>query len=368
MPFVPRTTSDGIINNPYWYRDNPFWQNGVGMPNCTCYAWGRMWELSGIKPTRLAYDNAEGWYPNTPASAFQKSQTPALGAILCLYGPGSYGGHVAIVEAIDGSGNISVSESGYNAGFFWRYATGLSPANNYVPAWAQERNYVFQGFLLPPAYASGSVTWHAKASGGYLDTDPEAIDNARLIYYILYNQGWTLEAVAGLLGNISAESNLNPWRWEKDIILASNDPLIATSRVHGYGLTQFTPAGKYIQDPRAQVMSAYDPNFSDITGDPSDGEAQIYFIDQYADYYPTSQYPETYAQYKACTISPEYCAAAWVYNYERPGSYAHVPTRQALARYWYDLLKNMPLIPPTGKRIKKLPVWMMLRPGYHVKY
>lgn len=368
MPFAPRLNSNGILNNPYWYSDNPYWQNGYGLPNCTCYAWGRVWEETGVKPVGLAYGNAEDWYPNTPDSAFVHSQTPALGAVLCLYGPGDYGGHVAVVEEISGDGSISVSESAYQ-GDFWRYTTGLKPADGYRAAWAVNRNYVFQGFLIPPSLLSGSITWHAKALGGYSRTDQEAIANARNIYYILYTRGWTLNAVAGLLGNIEAESGLNPWRWESDIVLASTDmALIQSSSIHGYGFTQFTPSGKYILDANAQALPTYAPNFSDAAGDPADGEAQIIFVDEHADYIATSSFPMSYAQYKASELSPEYLAAVWVYNYERPGSYDHVPDRQAAARYWYDLLQNMPLIPPTGKKIKKLPIWMMNPPGYHILY
>ena len=45
MAFTPRLNDNGILNNPKWYSDNPFYQSGYGMPNCTCYAWGRFWEV-----------------------------------------------------------------------------------------------------------------------------------------------------------------------------------------------------------------------------------------------------------------------------------------------------------------------------------
>lgn len=45
MAFTPRLTDEGILNNFHWYSDNPFYQSGYGMPNCTCYAWGRFWEI-----------------------------------------------------------------------------------------------------------------------------------------------------------------------------------------------------------------------------------------------------------------------------------------------------------------------------------
>lgn len=39
MAYTPRLTSDGIVDNFHWYSDNPFYQSGYGMPNCTCYAY-----------------------------------------------------------------------------------------------------------------------------------------------------------------------------------------------------------------------------------------------------------------------------------------------------------------------------------------
>ena len=51
--FVPRYSENSpvpIRGNPMWYSQNPFYQSGYGMPNCTCYAWGRYWEITGERP------------------------------------------------------------------------------------------------------------------------------------------------------------------------------------------------------------------------------------------------------------------------------------------------------------------------------
>lgn len=37
--FYPRLDDTGIRGNFHWYSENPFYQSGFGMPNCTCYAW-----------------------------------------------------------------------------------------------------------------------------------------------------------------------------------------------------------------------------------------------------------------------------------------------------------------------------------------
>lgn len=182
--------------------------------------------------------------------------------------------------------------------------------------------------------------WYAKAIGAYTRDSNEAINNAWMIWQTLQIEGWTLNAVSGLLGNIGYESGYNPWRWQNDIISVPS-----LSGVQGYGLVQFTPSGKYILDTRAQSLYGYDPNYYNHNGSASDGYAQILFIDLYADYYPTSAYPETYAQYKASSQTPEYLAEAWLYNYERPQS-PNPTQRAAEARYWFDLLSSGPTPPP----------------------
>ena len=156
VAFVPRLTSDGMQGNPYWYSRNPFYLAGYGLPNCTCYAWGRFWEIGDInhdysnRPT-LSTGNAEDWYGYT-ADGYERGQEPRLGAVACWAdGPFSGDGHVAIVEEINpDTGVITCSNSAYGGSYF--YVTHLSPPN-YLPA----AGYVFQGFIYNPH--SGGVPW-----------------------------------------------------------------------------------------------------------------------------------------------------------------------------------------------------------------
>ena len=37
--YVPRLDDTGILGNFHYYSQNPFYQAGYGMPNCTAYAW-----------------------------------------------------------------------------------------------------------------------------------------------------------------------------------------------------------------------------------------------------------------------------------------------------------------------------------------
>ena len=200
-------------------------------------------------------------------------------------------------------------------------------------------------------YESSEVSdWYCKETGNYEKTSDEALNNCELIYGILDGYGWTLNAVCGVLGNIGAESGYNPWRWQSDNVqLSTGSPWVGK----GYGLVQFTASAsdtshKYIDNPNAQVMSGYGPNFSDKVGSKNDGNAQLQFLNQYADYIKTSTYDLTYAEYKRSTQTPEYLAKAWMHNYERPASYSTESARASLARYWYTKLNGVtPPTPPT---------------------
>lgn len=142
---------------------------------------------------------------------------------------------------------------------------------------------------------------------------------------------------------MGAESGYNPWRWQSDKIgVSTGSPW--TNK--GYGLVQFTPAGKYINS--AQGYDGYSPNFSDKSGGVSDGIAQMLFVNEKADYYPTKTYPISYADYKVSTDNAGTLAVVWLYNYERPGDpSATLELRREEANYWWDVLSGLPPVPPT---------------------
>lgn len=198
-------------------------------------------------------------------------------------------------------------------------------------------------------YRYKNSVWHAKPRGAYAKESTEALDNATLIYGTLAARGWTVNAVSALLGNIDGEGGYNPWRWEGDVIQSA----YGTS---GYGLVQFTPGTKYIQAAEAKALADYAPNYNGATGAAAhDGNAQIIFIDEHADYYATASYPLSYAEFKASTETPEYLTKAWIYNYERPlDPSASLASRIAAANYWYEVLSGITPPTPGGK----FPIWL----------
>lgn len=158
MAFTPRLTDTGILNNPKWYSENPFYQSGYGMPNCTAYAWGRFWEESNDdpssmnnKPTELpVYDGGEWWDDAVESGYYQTGQLPQLGAVICFEDNYGGSGHVAIVEEINQlTGEITCSNSAYGGTYF--FLTTIAPLNLRYD-WS---HYTFQGFIYNPFVTPG---------------------------------------------------------------------------------------------------------------------------------------------------------------------------------------------------------------------
>lgn len=211
--------------------------------------------------------------------------------------------------------------------------------------------------------------WHAKPSGGYGFNSQEAKDNMDEIYSLLYDT-WTLEAVSGMIGNLMAESGLNPWRWQ-------NDSVSLTAQDKGYGLPQFTPAYGYIQNYGVGTPG-FSPNLSvtSITSGATaeDGKAQIIVINEdragkYIDrrsYCTYANLSNTYPFSSFKQVNDLWIATVgWLFNYEFPSS-EYRTEQAARLRYAnsviaYEYLAGHPPIPPRPTTTRKLPLYMMLR-------
>lgn len=338
--FVQRTTAPDTSNG-YFYADNPFYQSGYGLPNCTCYAWGRFWELTGGSRPSLSLGNAENWYGH--ADGYTRGKTPKLGAVLCWRkgqaGVSSDGaGHVAIVEQINDDGSIVTSESGWGASStFWR--TTRSNDGN----WGASSAYVFQGFIYNPIDFEGTGLPDVEPiTGNRFLTQAEMENNARYIWNYLGSRGWSINAVAGMLGNMQTESTINPGIWEN---------LNEGNTSGGFGLVQWTPATKLIGWANTQHI--------DYTEMDTQLERIEYELANNIQYYPTSSYPETFAEFKVSTKDPYYLGMAFLANYERP-AVANQPKRGTQAQKWYEFLSALPAPGATKTKRKGLPLWMML--------
>lgn len=148
--------------------------------------------------------------------------------------------------------------------------------------------------------------------------------NAKYIYECLKDKGWTLNAIAGMLGNMQRESTLNPGIWQ------NNDVGNTTG---GYGLVQWTPATKYIEWllPGSDA-STMDNNISRI----------LYELENNLQWISTEEYPMSFKEFTTSTGRPEDLASVFLYNYERAGVSAENERRENALNWYLYLGGNFP--------------------------
>ena len=138
--YTPRVSPPDKENPCYYSSDNIFYASDYGMPNCTCYAWGRAYELNGEKPELSPYD-ACTWYPyNAENGIYDYGDEPKQGAIACWAYADGGSGHVAVVEDVDDD-TVLLSNSAYSGDEFYMDTV---PVND--PS-AGRDNWIFQGYI-----------------------------------------------------------------------------------------------------------------------------------------------------------------------------------------------------------------------------
>lgn len=279
-----------------------------------------------------------------------------------------------IVQAsINENGGVTGGQTGDQTG------REIYVTNFYTPS------YGWDYHLVPPLSSYyQNYSWHAKANGGYARDTSEAQENVLLMASILQSKGWGIESIAAMLGAAVGESGLNPWRWESDYIPTITEAqgwTPAQAEQHGYGMWQFTPYSKYVDN--AQSYPGYSPHFADQQGSPLDGQAQTLFAN---DNIPTSWshnlynyyyddfiaigvdindfYFITYEQFKAGNDTLANLTGAFTLCYLRPADWAAAQsyqTRVDNAVYWYNFLTGTP-IPPYGGTSGKMNIMIYLKP------
>ena len=143
--FIPRLTAPLKSDRHYYSNENRYFAQGLGMPNCTAYAWGRFYELTGKRYENLK-GNAEDFYYQAKVCGLERGTEPRLGAIIVwgegVVGSGSDGyGHVAVVEEIKPNGDIVTSNSAWQGTEF--YLRTVTKASGYTYMSSKP----FQGFI-----------------------------------------------------------------------------------------------------------------------------------------------------------------------------------------------------------------------------
>lgn len=216
------------------------------------------------------------------------------------------------------------------------------------------------------------MSWYAKPRGGWTTEDNEAQQNMFMISDYLQSQGWTLTAIAGLLGNVANESGFNPWRWNGDTVSLSN---------RAYGLVQFYPASYYIGG-RGNGIANYSPNMStsqQTTGATAkDGRAQLEVIEVYHDdkfinrasYCTYADLSDAYPYSSFKQLNDLWIATVgWLFNYEFPEEsardYSSAQARYQNAQRCYEIIAGTPPTPPPTPPVPptfgKMPLYMYLR-------
>ena len=188
------------------------------------------------------------------------------------------------------------------------------------------------------------------------DPDRNQIFNMNLVYdYFVKQNGWTPNAVAGMLGNMMVESTVNPWMFQHG--LDWSDPAAIIADNGGMGLTQWTPCRKYYQwaldsnlDPKsgytmcARIMYEYQNNLQ-------------WSLDNYGRH--------TWEDFVTSTEEPWILADVFLWAYERPAD-PDEQQRWANAEWVYDHIHGTRLNPAIyfsfirNSRRKELKRWVTI--------
>lgn len=163
----------------------------------------------------------------------------------------------------------------------------------------------------------------------------EMENNARIIYNYFTDKGWTLNAIAALLGNMEVESTINPGIWES-----------LDKYGGGWGLVQWTPYTKFSEWAGSDWETNWDKQLERIVWELENGEQ----------YYPTDSYPLSFPEFTQSTNSAYYLAGAFLYNYERPAE-PDAADRGERAERWRTFLQGGSPVTP----LKNLPIWLLFK-------
>lgn len=213
-------------------------------------------------------------------------------------------------------------------------------------------------------------------------TDTEKQNNALCAMAILNRElGWSLEAVAGALGNIQRESSLNAGACESGRGIPRSGSLYYGG---GLGLIQWTDYPAYTKRYVHPLLWYADY----VDGNWYDGSLQCRLLDKATDpvitdcgvgqgarwgWMQSSDYPSiSFDAYRSFTGSVDDAATYFYHCMEMHSSYQDaLDLRKSYANYWYSYLQGedpdppepTPTPPVYGSKTK-MPVWMLCRRPY----
>ena len=166
--------------------------------------------------------------------------------------------------------------------------------------------------------------WYYATLGNSLTQD-EREYNASRAMTVLRQNGFTIYAAAGIVGNMWAESFMNPGQWQSN-----------TAYTGGYGLVQWSPYTDY--------STWAGPDWEN--NGPLEMERILYERDTGLEFYPSPTYPQwTWTSFAAMVPvegmteneTVNLAASVFLYNYLRPGDPAATEAnRKFHARYVFE--------------------------------
>lgn len=157
-------------------------------------------------------------------------------------------------------------------------------------------------------------------------SEAERDSNAFLFFQYFFSRGWSIAAIAGMLGNIQVESGVNPGIWENGEEMGG-----------GYGLVQWTPYTKYSQWvgeelPGEDWQNNGDAECARIQWEMENGE-------QWGAN-PSAEVPEppiTFEEFSKSWLPADTLAEYFLLYYERPANIDQ-PARGENAIKWFGKL------------------------------
>ena len=191
----------------------------------------------------------------------------------------------------------------------------------------------------------------------YNITLKEMEPNAKYIWRYLGAMGWTMNAVAGLLGNLQQESKMSPEIWEslisgstvnadgaRSLNMTAIDSYYNTKgRYPGYGLVQWTPYSKYTDWCSTNKLDYWDID-SQLLRIIWEAANKQQWIAK-----PLKGYDLTFDDFTKSTLDAYWLAGAFAFCYERPARSTGTEAEQNALReergsygeYWYAFLSSI---------------------------
>jgi len=215
--------------------------------------------------------------------------------------------------------------SGNNAGYISSISAPTTPGNHTITinAIGNDGSNCSASVNINVESSISVYSMRISGCGGLTTLQEDA--NAEYIYNYMTAKGWTKNAICGMLGNMEAESGLNPDSWEY---------LDQTGEGCGFGLVQWTPATNYL-------------NWANLTADEADAMAPEALMDSELNHIQyelinglqwsatnNAPYYMSFNQFTQSFNSPYNLALTWQASYERPKATQN--TRGDNAVKWYN--------------------------------